>query len=95
MELSFKTEKVHVLPEPKKNTLAFVDLLVNDALVIRGLRVCGGKNGAFVSFPQNLGKDKEGKEEWFNQVYFKDKKLDKAMSEVVLKDYEEKKQKND
>ena len=90
MELSFKTEKVVILPEPKKNTLAFVDLLVSDVLVIRGLRVCEGKNGRFVSFPQDLGKD----EKWYDQVYFKDKKLNSSMSEVVLKDYEEKKLQN-
>ncbi len=95
MELSFKTEKVHVLPEPKKNTLAFVDLLVNDNLVIKGLRVCASKNGPFVSFPQTKGEEKEGKAEWYNNAYLKNKESEKAMQEVVLKAYEEKKQKND
>ena len=91
MDLSFKVERIVVLPEPKSNTLAFADLLVNDSLVIRGLRVCDGKNGKFVSFPQDLGKD----EKWHDQVYFKDKKLNPVMQEVVLKSYEEKTKKND
>jgi len=91
MELSFKVERINVLPEPKNNTLAFADLLVNDALVIRGLRVCNGKNGRFVSFPQDIGKD----EKWYDQVYLKDKKLNAVVSEVVLKAFEEKKPKND
>jgi len=95
MELSFQTEKVHILPKPKNNILAYVDLLVNEKLVIKGLRVCDGKKGTFVSFPQTKGKDNEGKEEWYNNVYLKDKELDKTMAGVVLKSYEDKKQKND
>ena len=93
MELSFKTEKVSVLPEPKNNTLAFVDILVNDSIVIRGFRVCDGKKGRFVGFPSKEGKDKEGKEEWFPQVTFKNRDEEKLMSEVVLKSFEDK-QKN-
>ncbi len=89
MELSFKIEKIHVLPDPKKNTLAFVDVLVNDSLVIRGLRVCDGKNGKFISFPQDQGKD----DKWYDQVYFKDKKIHAVMSDIVLKSYEEAKAK--
>ena len=84
-QLSFQVSKIHVLPEAKKNTLAFADILVNENLVIRGLRVCDSKNGKFVSFPQESGKD----EKWYDQVYFKDKKTHAAMSEVVLKSYEE------
>ncbi len=95
MELSFKAEKVHILPNPKSNTLAFVDLLVNENLVIKGVRVCTGKKGPFASFPQSKGKDNEGKEEWYNDVYLKDKQLDKAMQDVVLKAYEGQTKKND
>ena len=95
MELMFKAEKVHVLPEPKNNTLAYVDLSVNDNLVIKGLRVCTSKNGLFVSFPQTKGEDKDGKAEWYNNAYLKNKESDKAMQAVVLKAYEDKKPKND
>lgn len=94
MELSFKVEKLHVLPKPNKNILAYADLLVNDVLVICGLRVCDGKKGTFVSFSQVKGKNKEGKEEWYSQQYFKDKTIDAVMQEVVLKEYEAKKTKN-
>ena len=96
MGFSFKAEKVHILPESNKPTLAFVDLLINDDQIIHGVRVVdNGKNGCFVSLPQKLGKDKEGKDTWFDQVRFKNKESKSAISEVVLKAYEDKKQKND
>lgn len=92
MELSFAVEKVHILPKPKLNVLAYADLLVNNQLVIKGMRVCNGKNGAFVSFPQTKGKDNEGgKTEWYNNAYLKDKEMDKKMQVAVLKEYETKK----
>jgi len=87
-QFSFKTERITVLPTPIKNTLAFADLEVNGGLVIRGLRVCkGGETGVFVSFPQEVGKDKK----WHDQVYFKDKTRTHSavVSETVLKSYEE------
>jgi DNA-binding cell septation regulator SpoVG len=90
MEFVFKVQRITVLDEPSKSTLAFVDLLVNDGLLIKGFTVCTGKTGPFVGVPTERGKD----EKWYEQVEFMDKRVKKQMVDVVLKEYEEKKQKN-
>ena len=43
---------------------AFVDLAVNDAILIKGIRVMQGKDGLFVSMPSEQGKD----ERWYERV---------------------------
>ena len=90
MEFVFKVQRMTVLDEPSKATVAFADLLVNDGLLIKGLTVNQGENGPFVSVPAKLGKD----EKWYDQIEFFDKRVKKQMNEVVLKEYEEKKKKN-
>ena len=52
--LEFKIAKIHRLPEGSR-LKAFVDVSVNDALLIKGLRVVDGKAGLFVSMPQEQG----------------------------------------
>jgi len=43
---------------------AFADIIVNDALLIKGIKVLEGKNGLFVSMPQDQAKDKK----WYDSV---------------------------
>ena len=84
MEFTFKVEKMVVLDEPTKSTLAFVDVVVNDGLLIKGFTVCNGKNGPFVGFPSERGKD----EKWYEQVEVFDKRVKKQLVETVLEAYE-------
>ncbi len=84
MEWIFKAEKVVVLDEPTKSTLAFVDVVVNDGLLIKGFTVCSGKNGPFVGIPSERGKD----EKWYEQIEFFDKRVKKQLVDTVLAAYE-------
>ena len=84
MEWSFKVEKMLVLEEPTKSTLAFVDVVVKDGLLIKNFTVCTGKNGPFVGFPSDRGKD----EKWYEQVEVFDKRVKKQLVETVLEAYE-------
>ena len=84
MEWTFKVERMTVLDEPTKTTLAFADLVVNDGLSNKGFTVCAGKTGPFVGVPSERGKD----EKWYEQVRFSDKKVKKQMVDTVLKEYE-------
>lgn len=43
---------------------AFVDIIINDALLIKGVRVMQGKDGLFVSMPKEQAKDKK----WYDSV---------------------------
>ena len=62
---------------------AFVDISVNDALLIKGLRIIDGKNGIFVSMPQELAKDNK----WYDTVRCLNDEIKEQISQEVLSAY--------
>jgi stage V sporulation protein G len=82
--LIFKVEKMYRLPDAG-SLKAFLDVSVNDVLVIRGVRLLEGKKGKFVSMPQDQGKDNK----WYDQVVFRSADAYDDLSSMVIKDYEE------
>jgi stage V sporulation protein G len=64
---------------------AYCDLLVADALLIKGLRVVQGKNGLFVSMPRQQGKDQK----WYDSVVALTKDTKAELGRVVLEAYEQ------
>lgn len=66
-------------------TKAFVDLTLDDTLVIKGLTLVEGKDGLFLSFPSTKGKD--GK--YYNSLYSLDKEWLKLLQDNCIKKYNE------
>lgn len=66
-------------------TKAFVDLELNDTLVIKGLTLVEGKNGLFLSFPSTKGK----KGKYYNSVYSLDKEWTNLLQDACIKKYNE------
>ena len=66
-------------------TKAFVDLTLDDTLIIKGLTLVEGKNGLFLSFPSTKGKD--GK--YYDSVYSLDKEWLKLLQDASIKKYNE------
>jgi len=64
---------------------AFVDIIVNDALLIKGIKVLEGKNGLFVSMPQEQAKDKK----WYDSVRCLTQDVREQITEIVLSVYKE------
>lgn len=64
-------------------TKAFIDLKLDDTLVIKGLTLVEGKEGLFLSFPSTKGKD--GK--YYNSVYSLDKEWVKLLQNECVKKY--------
>lgn len=64
---------------------AFADIIVNDALLVKGIKVLEGKNGLFVSMPQEQAKDKK----WYDSVRCLTKDVREQITEVVLSAYKE------
>ncbi|MBF0485229.1 MAG: septation protein SpoVG family protein [Candidatus Omnitrophica bacterium] len=81
--ISFKVEKMVRLPDAG-GLKAFADVSVNDALVIKGVRVVAGKKGIFVSMPQELGKD----ERWYDRVVCKSAGVYEDLSRLVIEYYQ-------
>ena len=84
--LQFSVEKMYRLPETTGSLKAFVDVSVNEIIVIRGIRVVEGKKGLFVSMPQEQGKDNK----WYDQVSCKSTQVFEALAEKVLEHYRKK-----
>jgi stage V sporulation protein G len=80
--LDFKIIKIHRLPEGNK-VKAFVDLGVNDVLLIKGIRVVDGKEGLFVSMPSEQGKD----DRWYERVRCLNKEVKGLIIRKVLDAY--------
>ena len=66
-------EAVH--PYEKGSMHAFCNLVLDDAVVIKGCRIMDGKYGIWVAFPsrKTQGKDPEEKPTWDDQVIVLDK----------------------
>lgn len=66
-------------------TKAFIDLKMDDTLVIKGLTLVEGKEGLFLSFPST--KEKDGK--YYKSVYSLDKEWGKLLQNECVKKYNE------
>lgn len=66
-------------------TKAFVDLALDDTLVIKGLTLVEGKKGLFLSFPSKKGKDGN----YYNSVYSLDKEWMGLLQDACVKKYNE------
>lgn len=66
-------------------TKAFIDLELDDTLVIKGLTLVEGKDGLFLSFPSK--KSKDGK--YYNSVYSLDKEWGNLLQDACIKKYKE------
>ncbi len=80
--IQFTVERMFCLPDNGK-LKAFADVVINDALVIKGVRLLNGKKGLFVSMPQEQGKD----DKWYDQVVCKSASLYEELSDKVIEHY--------
>lgn len=76
--------KMHRLPEGNR-TRAFVDLGVNNALLIKGVKIIDGKKGLFVAMPSELDKNNE---RWFERVRCMNKEVKEMITQKVLEAYQ-------
>lgn len=84
MNLKVKIERMHPL-NSEGPTKAFCDLLLQDAFVIKGLKVIKGTEGLFVGMPSSQGKD--GK--WYDSFHPISKEIKQNLEKLVLKKYNE------
>lgn len=64
---------------------AFVDIIINDALLIKGVRVMDGKKGMFVSMPREQAQD----EKWYDTIRCLTQEVRDDITRVVLDAYTE------
>lgn len=78
-----RVARIHHIPQGRIK--AFVDLVVNDALLIKGIRIVSSpKGGIFVAMPQEEGKNKQ----WYEQVRCLNNQLRQDINSIVLDAYQ-------
>ena len=82
-KITFTVEKMYRLPDAG-SLKAFADIAVNDALVIRGVRILEGKKGLFVSLPKEQAKDNR----WYDQVVCKTASVFEDLSLTLMNHYQ-------
>lgn len=80
---AFEVKRMHRLNNGGA-IVAFADLSVNDALLIKGLRVVKGQKGLFVAMPQEKGKD----ERWYDTTVCLSDSIREEVSKCVLAAYQ-------
>jgi stage V sporulation protein G len=80
--IDIKVIKVHRLPQDSR-IKAFVDLGINDALLIKGIRIVQGKKGLFISMPVEQGKN----ERWYERVRCLNQDIRSLIAQKVLEAY--------
>jgi stage V sporulation protein G len=80
--IDIKVAKIHRLTA-EGHLKAFVDISINDAILIKGIRVVDGKKGIFVSMPSEQGKD----EKWYETVRCLNQDMRSRVTQKVLEAY--------
>lgn len=71
--------------DSNSKTKGFIELTLDDTLVIKGMTLVDGRNGLFLSMPSSKGKD--GK--YYDSIYSLDKDFFKSLQDACIKKYED------
>jgi len=63
---------------------AYCDLAIDEAFLVKGVRVVEGRNGLFVSMPRQQGKNAK----WYDSVVALSKEAKEELGRVVLEAYQ-------
>lgn len=74
---------VRLFESAKSNTKAFIELKLDNVLIVKDLSLVEGKKGLFLSYPSSKGRD--GK--YYNTVYSLDKEWREKLENVCIKKY--------
>ena len=80
--IDIKVIKIHRLSQDSR-VKAFVDIGINEALLIKGIRIVQGKKGLFVSMPVEQGKN----ERWYERVRCLNQDIRSLIAQKVLEAY--------
>ncbi len=84
MDLGFKVCRMYRF-DNGGSTKAICDVTIDNQFVVKGFRIVEGKNGLFVSFPRQPGKD--GK--WYSNAFPLTPETRQYLDEAVLSAYED------
>ena len=81
--MDIKVQRIHRLAN-NAYVKAFADIIINDALLIKSIKIVNGKQGLFVAMPQEQAKDKK----WYDRIRCLNEDIKELISMQVLAAYE-------
>lgn len=84
MNTDIAINRMYVLPDQSKPLKAFCDIIINGAIVIKGVKVVNGKNGLFSSMPQEHN---DQTKKWYPTVRVLTQEIRDTFQEVVIDAY--------
>lgn len=82
---------LRLFESPKSTTKAFIELKLDNTLIVKGLSLVEGKKGLFLSYPATKGKDGQ----YYNSVYSLDKDWNEKLEDICIKKYKKAKKADD
>jgi DNA-binding cell septation regulator SpoVG len=64
--------KIIIRPVTMKGVLAFVEIIFDDILHIKGFKILDGQKGPWLGMPSVPGKDADGNQKYYDSVYIEE-----------------------
>lgn len=80
-QLNIKVQRI--FPIENKSLKAFADIVINDSILIKNIRLVDGANGLFISMPSEQGKDNN----WYEDVRCLTQDVRTQITDEVLSAY--------
>ena len=86
-----KVTEVRIMPVKSGNgsAKAYASIILDGVFAVNDIRIVDGKNGLFVALPNRKGKDKDGKEKYYDICNPTTAELRKEINEAVIAKYNE------
>jgi len=81
-KIEIKVHRMHRL-ETSGALKAFVDISINDVILIKGVRLIDGKKGLFISMPSEKAKD----DKWYENVRCLNNEVREQIAEEIISSY--------
>ena len=90
MKVTCEHKHIRTVNSDKTSKLAYASITLDDAFVVHGLSIINGREGLFVSMPQQSYVDSEGEKKYSDTAFPLSKDLRDSISSVVIKAYRQK-----
>lgn len=94
MKVTCEPKHIRTVNSDKTSKLAYASITLDDAFVVHGLTVINGREGLFVSMPQQSYVDSEGEKKYSDTAFPLSKDLRDSIASAVIKAYRQKLREN-
>lgn len=90
MKVTCEPKHIRTVNSDRTSKLAYASITLDDAFVVHGLSIINGREGLFVSMPQQSYVDSNGEKKYSDTAFPLSKDLRDSISSAVIKAYRQK-----